>query len=396
MSRTAAPTSRRRPAPTPAGTSTFALLAALVAVLSTIGLVMVLSASSVQAFEETDSTWTYFVRHALYVAVGTAALVAAMRVDYRRWRRVAVPLLGLSWLLLVAVLVPGVGIEVNGAGRWVGSGAVRFQPAELVKLAALLFAADLLTRRADRMAEERVTLRPVLTVLIVTSGLMLLQPDLGSTLVIGAIVVAVLFVAGVPLLRLSAVVAAGGAAAVVLALRAPYRRRRILAFLDPSADPGNVGYHINQSLMGVASGGLLGVGLGASRAKYGFLPNAHTDFIFAIIAEELGLVGGLAVVACFVGFAVLGTKVAIAAPDRFGTLVAAGITAWVVVQAFVNIGGVIGILPITGVTLPFISYGGSSILLVMASCGILLNIARQGRGLARRSPAHPAERAARH
>jgi cell division protein FtsW len=392
------PSATRRPparsATAPGGPTTFALLAAVVALLSVVGLVMVLSASSVQALEETGSTWTYFVRHAVYVAAGTVALLIGIRVDYRRWRRFVLPLIGVSWLLLVAVLIPGVGIDVNGAGRWVGAGSLRFQPAELAKLAMLLFAADLLARRQDRMAESRLTLRPVLVVVGVTAVLMLLQPDLGSTIVIGAIVMGVLFVSGVPLLRLTGVVAAGGAGAVFLALRAPYRRRRILAFLDPSADPANVGYHINQSLMGVASGGLLGVGLGASRAKYGFLPNAHTDFIFAIISEELGLLGGLAVVACFVGFALLGTKAAIAAPDRFGTLVAGGITAWVVVQAFVNIGGVIGILPITGVTLPFISFGGSSLVLIMGASGILLNIARQGRAAAVRRAERPAGRAA--
>jgi cell division protein FtsW len=212
-------------------------------------------------------------------------------------------------------------------------------------------------------------------------ALVMLQPDLGTTMVLGAIVLSVLFVAGVPMLPLAGVTALGGAGAVLLALWAPYRRARLLAFLHPSADPMSTGYHINQSLMGVASGQLTGVGLGESRAKYGFLPNAHTDFIFAIISEELGLLGALTVVAMFVAFAWLGTRTALRAPDRFGTLVAAGITAWITAQAIVNIGGVVGLLPITGLTLPFVSFGGTSLMVCMAATGILLNIARQGRPL---------------
>src|SRR5204863_9353547 len=174
-----------------------------------------------------------------------------------------------------------------------------------------------------------------------------------------------------------------GAGAVVLALSETYRRNRLLAFLHPSRDPGNTGYQINQSLMGIASGGLFGVGLGNSKAKWGFLPNAHTDFIFAIIAEELGLLGTLLVVALFVAFAVLGVRAAVRAPDRFGALVAAGITAWLVGQAILNIGAVIGLLPVTGVPLPFVSYGGTSLVIAMGAVGVLLNVARQGRSTRR-------------
>jgi cell division protein FtsW len=268
------------------------------------------------------------------------------------------------------------------------------QPSEFVKLALLLFSADLLAKRAHLMDDPRVTLNPVLAVSALTAGLMMLQPDLGSTMVMGVIVFAVLFVAGMPLGRLTAIFSAAGAAAMVLALSKTYRRNRLLAFLHPSRDPGNTGYQINQSLMGVASGRLFGVGLGNSKAKWGFLPNAHTDFIFAIIAEELGLVGALLVVGLFVAFAVLGVKAALDAPDRFGCYVAAGITAWILSQAFVNIGGVVGVLPITGLTLPFISFGGSSLVVTMAATGILLNIAAAGGTRRRRHRTdHPAGRA---
>jgi cell division protein FtsW len=187
----------------------------------------------------------------------------------------------------------------------------------------------------------------------------------------------VLFVAGVPLRPLGATVGLGAVAATALALGAGYRRARLTAFLDPWADPGNTGYQTIQSLVGIASGGLAGTGLGASRAKWGFLPYAHTDFIFAVISEELGLIGGVLVVGLFVALGVLGLRAALLAPDRFGMLVAAGITAWFLVQAFVNIGAVIGVLPITGVPLPFVSFGGSSLLVGMAAAGVLLNVARQ-------------------
>jgi cell division protein FtsW len=235
------------------------------------------------------------------------------------------------------------------------------------------------------MADHRVTMRPILVVSGAVVVLMMLQPDLGSTIVLGSVVLGVLFVSGVPLLPLTVVTAVGAAASLALALSRPYRRARLLSFLHPSADPGNTGYQGNQSLMGVASGRLTGVGLGESRAKYGFLPNAHTDFIFAIVSEELGLLGAMTVVFLFLAFAFFGTRAALAAPDRFGTLVAAGITAWVLTQAFVNVGGVVGVLPITGLTLPFVSFGGTSLIISMAATGILLNIARQGRTRTRKA-----------
>ena len=380
--------------------STYWLLLVLTGVLLVIGLVMVLSASSVQSLAEYGSTWVYFVRQVMWVLLGVIALFVASRVDYRFLRRLSVPLLITSLVLLVVVLVPGVGISVNGARSWLGAGFLRMQPSELVKLALLLFSCDLLARRQDRMHDARLTLVPILVVMGVTAFLMMLQPDLGSTMVMGAIVFAVLFVAGVPLLRLTGVFTGGSALALGLALAAPYRRNRLLAFLDPSRDPMNTGYQINQSLVGLASGGLFGVGLGESRSKYGFLPNAHTDFIFAIISEELGLVGALIVVALFLALATLGVKAALRAPDRFGMLLAAGITAWILAQALVNIGGVVGLMPITGLTLPYISSGGSSLVVTLASTGILLNVAAQGTAPARsksrpdvyRSRQHPAVR----
>ncbi|MCI3949502.1 MAG: ftsW 1 [Acidimicrobiales bacterium] len=374
----------RRPtgAAAAAGRTTFVLLGAVVTILLVTGVVMVLSASSVQSLKELGSSWSLFIRHLTWLTIGVVALVVTVSVDYRRWRTLALPMLAVSAGLLVLVLVPGLGLQVNGARSWIGVGSLTLQPSEIAKLALILFVAELLSRRSSAMADSRLTLRPVLVVAGAIALLVMLQPDLGTTMVLGALVLALLYVGGVPLMKLGATAALGGGVALFLALRKEYRRDRLLAFLDPGADPESIGYQISQSLTGVASGRLTGVGLGASRSKWGFLPNAHTDFIFAIIGEETGLIGALVVVALFVAFAVLGVRAALHAPDRFGTLVAAGITAWVVSQALVNIGGVVGLLPITGLTLPFVSFGGTSLVVTMAATGILLNIARAGRAKA--------------
>jgi cell division protein FtsW len=369
---------RRRPTAA-AGRTTFLLLGAVVVILLVTGVVMVLSASSVQSLKELGSSWSLFIRHMTWLTLGAVALVLTLSIDYRRWRTLAMPLLAVSAGLLLLVLVPGIGLTVNGARSWIGVGSLTLQPSELAKLALILFTAELLSRRSRDMGDTRLTLRPVLVVAGIIAFLVMLQPDLGTTMVLGALVLALLYVGGVPLLPLGATAALGGGMALFLAMRKDYRRARLLAFLDPTADPERIGYQITQSLTGVASGRLTGVGLGASRAKWGFLPNAHTDFIFAIIGEETGLVGALVVVGLFVAFAVLGVRAALHAPDRFGTLVAAGITAWIVSQALVNIGGVVGLLPITGLTLPLVSFGGTSLVVTMAATGILLNIARAGR-----------------
>jgi len=370
-SRTRPPARRRSPA-------VFVLLAADVAALVVVGLVMVLSASSVQALRTFGSSWVVFQRQAMWMAIGAVALGVALRTDYRRWRRPSVPLLLLSLALLVVVLIPGLGVSVRGSSRWLGTGQFRMQPSELAKLAVLLFAADQLARRGAKGQMDR-AMRPILVVLAAVTLLVMAQPDMGTTLVLGTIVLALLFVAGVELRRLARLMGIAAAGALVLAFAEGYRRARLFSFLHPWKDAGNTGYQIVQSLVGLASGHWTGLGLGASRAKWGFLPNAYTDFIFAVIGEELGLLGTLLVIALFAAFAVLGVRAAIRAPDRFGALLAAGITAWVVGQALINIGAVIGVLPVTGVPLPFISFGGSSLVVLMFAVGMLLNVARQGR-----------------
>ena len=372
---------RRHPTARPVAprrrSKTYVGILAIVTTLNLIGLVMVLSASSVSALDDHGSSWYVVMRQAMWLAFGTAACVVVLRVDYHRWRRLATPALAATGVLLALVLVPGVGVNVNGASRWLGYGPFSLQPSELAKLTVLLFVADLLARRAAWMEDIRLTLVPVTLVFGSIALLLMLQPNLGTTLVLGSIVLSLLFVAGTPFVPLTGLAAAGAALATGLALWAPYRRARVLAFLDPWADYQNTGYQNIQSLVGVASGGITGTGLGESRAKWGFLPYAHTDFIFAIIGEEIGLIGALVVVTLFVSLCLLGARAALLAPDRFGMLLAAGVTVWFGVQAFVNIGAVIGILPITGVPLPFVSYGGSSLLFSMVGAGLLLNVARQ-------------------
>lgn len=356
----------------------YALLSTIL-VLNLVGLVMVLSSSSVEALANYGSSWLFFKRQLAWTVLGLCALAVTSRVDYRVLRRFVGPLLVASSALLVLVLVPGVGIAVRGSTRWLGAGSLRFQPSELAKLALLVYCADVLTRRASNVADWRMVLRPVALVFCFFGALVMLEPDMGTTIVMALLTGTILFVGGLRMRHLLLVGVGGFAAGTALALSAPYRRARLLSFLDPFADARAGGYQVAQSLIALGSGGWTGVGLGAGRAKWLFLPNAHTDFIFAVIGEELGLVGCALVLFLFGTLTVLGVRAALRAPDRFGTLLAAGITGWIVGQALVNVGAVTGLLPVTGVPLPFVSFGGSALLFTMAATGALLNVARQGR-----------------
>ncbi len=380
----------RRPGPGPtsstAGASsqqTLALtLGLLVVVLTLLGSVMILSASSVVAVEETGSAFAVFVRQAMWLAVGVVGFAVGARVDHQRWSR-ALPVLVLGSVgLLLLVLVPGIGINVNGAQRWLGTGAWRLQPAEPAKFALVVFTAALVARFRHALPTPGFrpldVLRPLLVVLGTFATLLMLQPNLGTTAVLCGIVGFVLLWAGFP----GRILAGLGITAVLLgvgfALSADYRRARITGFLDPWETAGDAGYQTIQSLIGVASGGVSGTGLGASRAKWGFLPEAHTDFVFSIIGEELGLLGSLAVVGLFAGLIACGLHIATRARDDFGELLAVGIVTWFAVQGFVNVGAVLGLLPITGVPLPFVSFGGSSLVSTMFAAGVLANIALAG------------------
>ena len=356
----------------------------LVVILSLIGSVMILSASSVAAVDLGGSSFAVFYRQSAWLAAGLVVLLVSSRIDYHRWYSL-VPVLVLGTLaLLAAVLVPGLGVSANGAQRWIGFGSFQVQPAEPAKFAMIVYVAALVARERHRITDLRVVLRPVLVVLGLFAALLMLQPNLGTTTVLAAIVACMLVHSGMRLRVLAMIGGAGALLFTVFALSEQYRRERITAFLDPWADAADTGYQTIQSLIGVASGGLTGAGLGESRAKWGFLPEAHTDFVFAIIGEELGLIGSLAVVGVFAGMIVCSLRIASRASDMFGSMVAVGVAAWFSIQAFVNVGAVLGLLPITGVPLPFVSFGGSSLLTTMLAAGVLVNIAMQGSG-----PAHP-------
>lgn len=354
------------------------LFAVLVA-LNLVGLVMVLSASSVLSLQREGTAWAYFTRQLVGVVGGVVLFLVGVRIDYRAWRRWAPMLHAGVLLLLLAVLVPGVGVDVNGSARWVDLGIIQLQPSEFAKLSTLLVVCDLCARRQAWVRLPHKVLNPALLWVGSVAGLLMLQPNLGTTLVLGMTACAVLWCAGVPTVRLGQCAAAGAALAAYAALGTDYRRARVLAFLDPWADPASTGYQTIQSQVSLGSGGWFGVGLGEGRQKWGFLPEAHTDFIYAVIGEELGLLGAFFVVALLVLLAWLGLRAATMASDTYGRLLATGITTWFCVQAFVNIGAVTGILPITGVPLPFISFGSSAMLANMAAAGILCNVCRAAR-----------------
>lgn len=375
-SRARHPTHARRPRrPPPPAHFWVIVLAAAVLVL--LGLVMVLSSTSVLALNAGHSTWHYLQRQVVGAALGTAAMAVALRVDLHWWRRHARLALAVSLGLLVLTLVAGQ--QRQGARAWLALGPLGLQPAELVKLTLLVACADLLARRADRMHELRVTFVPVLVWLGVAGALIMAQNDLGSAIVVAAIVLAVAFLAGTPLAPFVGITGLMAAVAYAFTMSTPYRRRRIDAFLHPSSFASSWGFQVRQSQVGIASGGLLGVGIGASKAKWGFLPEAHTDFIFAIIAEELGFVGAAVVCCLFVILALFGARVAMRAEDRFAALVAGGVTTWISVQALINVGGATHLVPLTGLTLPFVSFGSSSLMVTMAAAGLLANVARSTR-----------------
>ncbi len=367
---------RRRTALPGVATSAFWLLASVVTVLNMIGIVMVMSASSVVSVRESGAPWSYVQSQAMWTAVGLVALLATVGVSMDFWRRHVRLWLGATLALLALVLVPGVGITANGATRWLGYGPVQIQPSEFAKLALLLFVADLLARRSEQVDDWRRTLWPVVVHLGLVTVLIMAQPNLGTAIIVAATTLVVLLTAGVRLLPLAVTTVVGVAAATASVAFTPFRRSRFLTFLDPMANPTGAGLQNVQSLVAMANGGLAGRGLGNSTVKWGYLPYAWTDFIYAVIGEEFGLLGALFVVVLFVVLAGTGAWVASQASDRFSMLVAIGITGWLVVQAVMNIGAVIGVMPITGVPLPFVSYGGSSLVVNMAALGMLLNIAR--------------------
>jgi cell division protein FtsW len=361
---------------------TIALLLASSGFLTAGGIVMVLSASSIYACS-TGSCFVFFERQSAYAVVGILGLLLTARIRYAAWQRLSLPLLLVSIGLLLLVMHPAAGIEAQGASRWIALGPVTIQPSELAKLAVIVFASAMLSRRRRSHADLSQIAWPLFAGVGAVAGLVFLQPDLGTTIVLAGTIASLLFVAGVRLRLLA--VGGGVLTAATLALLKPYQWARITAFLHPEQNRSDTAYQLYQSLIALGSGGWLGVGLGASRQKWMYVPNAHTDFIFSILGEELGLVGELVVLAAFGALLYAGVRIAVKAPDAFGRLLASGIVAWFGIQIVVNLGAVTGLLPVTGVPLPFLSYGGSSLVASLAGVGILVNVAQGPARAARRA-----------
>ena len=345
-------------------------------VLLSVGVVMVYSASAIVAAERFHDPYFFLKKQVFWALLGALALWLALRLDYRRLEGLVVPLLLVAGVLLVLVLVPPLGQAINGTRRWIRLGPVSFQPAELAKLALVVYLAAFLARRRDALGDFRRDLLPPLAVAGMLAALVLAQPDLGSSLTLVALTFALLFLAGGRVRHLALVLAPALPLLAVAVWVAPYRVRRITTFLDPWSDPRGSGFQIIQSWLAFGNGGLLGQGIGGSQQKLFYLPEAHTDFIFAIVGEELGLVGALAIVGLFVVLAWRGLRIGLRAPDPFGAYLALGITVLIATQAVVNLGVVTGLLPTKGLPLPFISFGGSALLVTMLATGVLLNISQ--------------------
>jgi cell division protein FtsW len=350
-----------------------------VVVLTGVGVVMVYSASAIVAHEWFADSAFFLKRQVLWAVLGLVALGLVQRVHYLRLRPLAPVLLAAALAALILVLVPGLGRAAGGARRWLSVGGVlSAQPSEGMKLALVLYLADALDRAGTRIGELR-TLAGPFAVTGLVCVLVVAQPDMGTAVLLALVAGGMLFAGGVRSRHLAGVGLVGLPALAAAALGEEYRRQRLLAFVNPWRDPQGAGFHIIQSLLALGSGGLWGVGLGQSRQKFYYLPERHTDFIFSILGEELGVVGGLGVLALYGILAVRGMRIARTAPDRFGSLLAAGLTVTIVAQAAINIGVTTGVLPITGVPLPLVSFGGSSLLSTMVASGILLNISQHAR-----------------
>ncbi|MEX2196884.1 MAG: putative lipid II flippase FtsW [Thermoleophilaceae bacterium] len=350
----------------------YSLLLTATLCLFAAGAVMVYSASSAESLLTDNGDPAYFLkRYLLYGALGLAALYVASRHGLELLKALTPILLVVSFAGTVAVMVPGLGVTVNGATRWLGAGPLQFQPSELLKVALVLYVAQLLAKRGP-------VLKPVLIVTGVACALLMKQPDMGTALVVCFSVGALLVAAGVPIRKLALVGGGLAFAALALALAEPYRRERLVAFLDPWSDAGDSGFQAVQAMIAIGSGGLFGVGLGESVQKVFYLPEAHTDMILAIIGEELGLVGVLGLVALYGLIAYAGLRAAKLARDRHAKLLAAGITSLILCQAVLNFFAVMGLAPLTGVPLPFISYGGSNMIVLLGAMGLLLNVAATG------------------
>lgn len=345
--------------------------------LVVIGLVTIASAGVFYGETRFGDDYFFLKRQLLGVGVGLIALFVFQYVDYRVWRRLAFPLFAVTILALIAVLIPGVGDRVYGASRWLSIGAFSFQPSEMAKFAFVLYLAAWFSRKDRKMVGDFIEdLVPFLVVLGLVGFLIMKQPDTGTFGLIFLIAVSVYFIAGAKVSHLFGLFLSGMAMLAILIKVAPYRLQRFLVFMNPDFDPKGAGYQVNQALIAIGSGGLFGLGLGLSRQKFNYLPEPVTDSIFAIFSEEWGFFVSVLLIALFVFIAWQGLRIARQAPDDFGRYAAAGIVSWVIFQAFINIAAATALIPLTGIPLPFVSYGGTSIVFLMAAMGILIRIGK--------------------
>ncbi len=341
------------------------------------GLLILASASTEVSREHYGKPYYYFFHQLFYgVGVGLLCCFIVSKTNYRFWKKWALAILFIAISCLILIFIPNLGFGYGGAKRWIDLKIFTFQPSEVLKLGLIIYLAAWLEKKGSEIKTFSYSALPFLLMLTAIGVLIIAQPDIGTLVVIAAIAIAVFFLAGARFMHVLSIGLAGIAALFVLIKLAPYRMNRLLAFLNPEIDPLGIGYQIRQALLAVGSGGLFGLGWGHSRQKYNYLPSPASDSVFAITAEELGFVGATILIMLFLGLAVRGLRIAKNSPDKFAGLTAAGITFWIIIQAFVNVGAIVGLIPLTGITLPFISYGASSMIMSLIGMGILINISK--------------------
>ena len=357
------------------------LLLGLVVGLVAVGLLIVYSSSFALGLLAFNDANYFVIRQAIWAVIGLALLLVVMRVDYR-WLRSISPLLMLIAIVsLVAVLVPGLGVERGGAQRWIAIGPLpAVQPSEFAKLALIIYVAAWLSGKDTVVRSFALGFAPFVFMVGIVAGLILLEPDTGTAAVLILTTVTLFFIAGASLSHLVALMGIGSVAAGFLVLTSGYRLDRILAFLNPDSDPSGVGFHTLQLLIGLGSGGIEGLGLGASRQKFFYIPGSHTDGVFAVVGEELGFIGAMGVIILFAVLVYRGFRIVLHAQDDFGYLLAAGVVCWIAFQALINVGGITRAIPMTGIPMPFLSYGGSALASLLAGIGILLSVSRRATG----------------
>jgi len=348
----------------------------IVFALLVFGLVMISSAGVAYSKTRFDSPYFFFKKQLFGVGVGLILLFIFQKINYHFWKKISLPFFAASLLCLVLVFVEGLGSKIYGASRWLQLGPLSFQPSEMLKLSLIIYLAAWLESRGERIRDFFEGFIPFISIIAIISFLLLKQPDMGTLGVLILVAISIYFVSGSRISHIFLMMGGGFMALFAMIKFESYRMDRLMVFLHPETDPKGIGYQINQALLALGSGGLLGVGLGHSLQKFNYLPEPVGDSIFAIIGEELGFVGAIALLLLFLFFTLRGLKIAKHAPDVFSRLLAVGIVSWIFFQAFINIAAISGVIPLTGVPLPFISYGGTSIAFLLTGVGILLNISK--------------------